>query len=1071
MPQYYYQPYFGFLQCWQFIARSLKVSALWCLIFVVSGFVQLAPQARADLPLDAIVIEPETMTIKGSGWVVQENFEGWFKGWTTGNRCLYGAKPGEGEATIEFNCPAAGNYRIWVRYLDLAAKSRGTSLNSFIVEAKQHKTAFDSADDDLDFSDLDKKADGMGLDLLPTNVSVDKKNSKEFDKFSLRMGEANQIKWGDSWAAFVWDSMDARLGKGPCTLRVTKTHARRTERHQRLLDCIIITTNQAYEAQTEDLTPVYVRFDVPAARTNALRFFLRSRRSDGSDFFEHVSWGTPFVKPVKPGASSEWIELSRYLKAGKLGQYNRVTFGCCIKDRGDLRDAEYTVNLSLTPSPEGIVKTVERTGLGRSVSFRIDLNNREEIRSELEESAANLMRSQAVPAIGCYPTQFVFNTSCEIGSCMDQTIKNELQALRNIGINRIAFSPGVAERYVSEGFSRCRVGFYTWNLAERPTNSPSGVCFLNPNIEAIQREVERAEAIAKQYPPSIEVVRLGSLADEPGFNYLAHMPMCPVCQKAFPEYLKAQQVPYSVFAKELDDIAMASVLTDDAQKTDVTGTLDDVMPCSDTNYPHLFYWSSRFGINTVTEFIRTCTQAAEKQNPEWLTTLNFANQLRSTLAGSGLDWFEIFRSKAMTYGENEDYVAWVKNFQIRGYLMAVMRAACQTHGYHYGPLAAYPSNTGWDVVAGGFSQIGQGATYISFFNYGPHYISASSPCSGLQWVHDSTRHLTYATGAVEKYLFGAKVMRCDVATLLSTTSDIWNFDQSADGQTFANLYGMERIYLYLILRHLQASVDVLAEEDLTEELKKYPMLLVSDSHLRRAFAQPVRDWVEAGGTLYVGANALAYDEYNQPLGLLEGMGLQRSALEIDENLMPGRPEYELRHRKSLGLVQTKDPFNAIFATQKLSGGETLFKLGDEEAAMVEVGFGKGRIIAACTFPAMEYIKTSDWNKDLPTLSTVHFKSGPRDFIAKALERGRVVPRAYCNNMFLEANLLEKGNVVIVALANWSGQEQEATLRFQGLGRIKDVKAVRTPIKIVSQTNEELVVAGCFGAGDYLTLER
>ena len=57
------------------------------------------------------------------------------------------------------------------------------------------------------------------------------------------------------------------------------------------------------------------------------------------------------------------------------------------------------------------------------------------------------------------------------------------------------------------------------------------------------------------------------------------------------------------------------------------------------------------------------------------------------------------------------------------------------------------------------------ATFFSFFNYGPHYVPSSSPCSHLPWVHDATRHLTYTTGAVEDRLFGARVMTGDVGLL------------------------------------------------------------------------------------------------------------------------------------------------------------------------------------------------------------------------------------------------------------------------------------------------------------------
>ena len=117
--------------------------------FFLLGLIVPLLIARAALPPDAVVVEPATMTISGAGWEVRENFDGWFKGWTTENRCLYGAMAGEGEATAQLDCPADGVYRIWVRYLDLGRKQR-KGLNSFIVEALQEKRPDDPIELDLD---------------------------------------------------------------------------------------------------------------------------------------------------------------------------------------------------------------------------------------------------------------------------------------------------------------------------------------------------------------------------------------------------------------------------------------------------------------------------------------------------------------------------------------------------------------------------------------------------------------------------------------------------------------------------------------------------------------------------------------------------------------------------------------------------------------------------------------------------------------------------------------------------------------------------------------------------------
>ncbi|OGV50048.1 MAG: hypothetical protein A2X49_04825 [Lentisphaerae bacterium GWF2_52_8] len=753
---------------------------------------------------------------------------------------------------------------------------------------------------------------------------------------------------------------------------------------------------------------------------------------------------------------SDWIELSKYLKVGKPGEMNRVSFGACMKERGDLLDASYTIYFSSTPSMDGLIKTFKRVGGGSSASFRINLLERDKIADELELSEEDLRRSESAQAYGKAPKKFIFSTGCAIDSSMDRTLDNELQALKNIGINRINFSPKYGERFKQRGFDNAKISFYTWNL--RANNESGEKCFMMPKTEGIINAVEKAEAAVSEYPAGIKVQRLAGMADEPGLDYLKHVPECKTCINAFPAYLKKMNVPFPDLKKELIEMGRDA------------SSIDEIKPTADPKSPMLFYWTSRFGINTVTEFCQLCTKTAEKASKEWRTTMNFGN-LRGSLAGRGLDWFELFNSGAMTYGENEDYMAWVKCFQVRGFPMAVMRAACRKSKISYGPLAAYPSSSQWLLVCGGFSQIGQGAKSFHLFNYGPHYISTSSPCSSMQWVHDATKHLTYAVGEVEDILCDAEVMPGDAALLLSCTSDIWNkrINISAD---FGNLYGMERLYLYLLLRNLHVRPDLLSEEDLAECLPRYKVLFVTDSHLRREFAPVIKKWVQDGGVLYVGANAIAFDEYNKPLSLIEELGIKRPDWKADEDLVPGRPEYELNRRKPLASVGTPAPFNALFAFQVLEGGNTLFATTDGKPALAEAAFGKGKIIAGATFPGMEYAKEAAKNESLKFDSCTEFPAGPRQFIGKVLESSSVRPLATSSHSLLEPNLLKNGKHVIVSLANWSGMEQKAELTLRLGAKAKTIRAIRTNLETIKNTPEEIVLSGAFGAGDFvlLTLE-
>ncbi|OGV50047.1 MAG: hypothetical protein A2X49_04820 [Lentisphaerae bacterium GWF2_52_8] len=224
------------------------------LLFICGGIL------RAALPEDAIVLEPETMKITGDGWVVKENFAGWFKGACTGNKCLYGAGKGEGKASAILECQRSGKYHIWVRYLDLEKAARKEKFNTFIITAYQEnaKDATGNANS------------GDSMESLLNNVREENKdtlkNRKEFDQFGLRLDQAGEAKWGDSYAAFVWDFMEADLNKGKFELLIEKSHPDKTGPYQRTLDCIIITSDLKYEALDSDFYPLYVKF-VPDPKT------------------------------------------------------------------------------------------------------------------------------------------------------------------------------------------------------------------------------------------------------------------------------------------------------------------------------------------------------------------------------------------------------------------------------------------------------------------------------------------------------------------------------------------------------------------------------------------------------------------------------------------------------------------------------------------------------------------------------------------------------------------------------------------------------------------------------------
>lgn len=243
--------------------------------------------------------------------------------------------------------------------------------------------------------------------------------------------------------------------------------------------------------------------------------------------------------------------------------------------------------------------------------------------------------------------------------------------------------------------------------------------------------------------------------------------------------------------------------------------------------------------------------------------------------------------------------------------------------------------------------------------------------------------------------------------LMSVTGDIWN-------EITDSIYGRERIYLSLLLRHCGIRTDILDENDLATELQKYPVLFALDSHIRRSQLGYITKWVENGGILYLGAGALQFDEYNRPLP------------------MPVKREKYCK----LGKVSS-----AQYGLPKLKAAEyfqTMPVIGAmQKPYLREVKLGKGKIILCGFFPGLSYQYASTKVENMP-YSIRNYPEAHRKFI-KSLPLG-IVPRIACSNYQVEAGLLENGKDQLIVLSNWSGKPCEVEVILDGKTRKFTVNA-------------------------------
>jgi hypothetical protein len=229
------------------------------------------------------------------------------------------------------------------------------------------------------------------------------------------------------------------------------------------------------------------------------------------------------------------------------------------------------------------------------------------------------------------------------------------------------------------------------------------------------------------------------------------------------------------------------------------------------------------------------------------------------------------------------------------------------------------------------------------------------------------------------------------------------------------------------------------------------MLFVTDANLKKSALPPLVRWVQDGGVLYLSAGALARDEFDTPLGLEEALHLKREPLDFRDN--PGRSEYEMRHLKEL------DVFDGI----------KLF-CGTQAPRWQTFPAGKGKVIVVGFFPAISYIATSQRGEGADH-STLDFDAAHRDWMQKVLAQGKIKPRLRTDNYRVEANLIQSRDADIIALSNWTGQEQAIILELDDAPAYSEVSAVTGKILSKETKDGTLRLRVAFAAGDFIQLKR
>ena len=554
-------------------------------------------------------------------------------------------------------------------------------------------------------------------------------------------------------------------------------------------------------------------------------------------------------------------------------------------------------------------------------------------------------------------------------------LDNEITALKSIGINSSKHLIGKkAFKFVS-----ARGGFF--HLRDND-------CMQMPRYDAIDKRMKDYAEKLKNGNKAHSIL----LMDEPGLLF-EHITDCAYCKSSFPEYLKKNGV-------------------------ELSGA-----PSRDKKDALRYWWSCRYYQHIMTEFLRVGSNASLKYMPHLPTTVNFSTELLGgNMLNRSCNWFDIYNSGALTYGWGEDWANTTRTYQSNGYLFSVLRAACRKWQSKFGMINVLVDRPEWVIQCKAFLSIAHGAKSITFFNYGPWYVNTSDSQSNRPEIYKAIKKVTFTVGAIDKNLMETAPAKGDAAQLWSEASDVWNLFED-------NPFGKERVYLNLLLRHCQYRIDTVSVRDLDTVLNDYKLLFVSDSHLERKYAPAIEAWVKKGGTLFLTAGALQFDELNRPLGLLKKLGIANSKLELVQK--SGRASFDMTKLKPLAVYQ------GVPLTVGIQNPLTQYRK-----------FGKGTIISWGFFPGISYIGQGKQIADAPR-SLLNFPEAHRNSIKNA--KLPVKPRIVSDNYLIETGLLESKKADIIVISNWSGKQIKTELTLNDVPAYRKLNA--SGIKLLNSRRE------------------
>ena len=802
-----------------------------------------------------------------------------------------------------------------------------------------------------------------------------------------------------------------------------------------------------------------------------------------------------WAKPIAPGKSSPWIDIGPTMNPESSCPFSASARPANTRGR-PARNAPsppFAMDIAVAPSEREIVKSFPRVEGEPMISLLIQPDIHRPDGLEWTMSLSDVYRRaikalEAEPRIGPIPRR-----------------------LRLYGVTSAPL-PGASGRPGRPGWPLAQDYGIALGLNTMPTGTSDGslpavdgaVAYCAdkdvPLIQLSGREFHiwgaRSDVPAKSYTTD----RAKSLLHAISYGDEIHLPRLEVNDPdviaEFRAFLEARGVTARDLGVDSEEkiVPLAAYTAAEAVRAGLLPEPKDgaaaVLPDGPAARPvkRLYWWSHEFKIHKgIAGYVRRTEEFTELIGPHVKTTANLGG-MHPFYWMSQATFIEAFRHKGMTLAWSEDYDYCMPEVSrlVVDFEAAYLRAGAK---YHDTPMMFYcmphyPGNTGQHLVQNAVTLWGQGIKDFDFFFVSPdgyateNYITTRG---GIEETGLGIRRISGLAGNIEDALLPARTRPARVAILLSEASDVWEIEGQpnqwgvAPGTKATNVSQEERKNIWYCLRNHGYLVDLLTENDVAEgRLKDYAVLYVCGLNLDRRAVTPIREWVNAGGSLFLTAGAARKDQYDEPLsdldalvgrGRIEKATIYRGPLRAKLELLQLRPLDTLTLMPSPSWVPMRlDAFASQEVFLPAAGAQVLGRFGHAAGpAMVRAVVGKGAGYYIGALPGQAYVRKglmpprpmgkggpeSNYSQIEPVeldhnaASAILMPQSFRDFQpeVKASHRGVV------------ANILESDDATLVTLVN---------LARQADGPARDLKvtlrAVRPAKNVSTATKRDAVFA-------------